>query len=177
MTIINNTAYGSDVYVIMSAVVIANSSSATFDNSTIYFVSNQGQQCGGIVATKASKISFINNSKALFYGNLRELGGAISLFSMSVLQFDNGKSNITLDFYKNEVRKGGAIFVDDNTYIYARNLQISAIQKVGASTCLSLSDNMALIGGSNIYGGWIDWSASNEDIVFTTDIWISATKI
>ena len=125
------------------------------------------------MATKNSMVSFVNNSKALFFGNLGELGGAISLSSMSVLQFDHGRSNVTLTFYKNQARKGGAIFVDDSTYIYAHKLQISAIQKVGALTRLSFSDNVALIGGSNIYGGWIDWSASNGDIVFTTDIWNS----
>lgn len=169
----NNTVYGSDVFVIMSTVVIANSSSVTFNNCTIHFVSNQGQQCGGIVATKNSIVSFVNNSKVLFFGNLGELGGAISLSFMSVLQFDYGSSNITLTFYKNEARKGGAIFIDDSTYIYAHKLQISAIQKVGASTRLSFSDNVALIGGKNIYGGWIDWSASNGDIIFTSDIWNS----
>ena len=126
-----------------------------------------------VVGSLHSNITFINNSKALFTRNLGELGGAISLSSMSILQFDHGKSDVTLTFLKNEAQKGGAIFVDDNTYKYAHRLQTSAIQQIGASTHLSFSDNVAVIGGSNIYGGWIDWSASNGNITFTTTVWNS----
>ena len=169
--IVNNTAYRSDVFVEMSTVVVTSGSSITFDNSTIRFISNQAQQCGGIMVAKNSVISFVNHSNAFFFRNLGELGGAISLSSMSILSIDHGKSNITLTFFENEARKGGAIFVDDSTYMYAYKLQVSAIQKVGASTHLSFSDNVALLGGSNIYGGWIDWSVSNGNYVFTTDIW------
>ena len=173
LTIINNTAYGSDIFIEMSTVLVANGSSTIFNGSTIHFISNQGQQCGGIMATSGSRIVFINNSKALFIRNLGELGGAISLLSMSILMFDHGKSTISLMFFENEAQKGGAIFVDDRTYIYSHRLQMSAIQGVGAATYLSFSGNMAQIGGNNIYGGWIDWFASNGNISFTTTLWNS----
>ena len=170
LTIINNTVYGSDIFVAKSTVLVANGSSVTFNDSSVNFISNQGQQCGGTMATNGSHIVFINSSKALFIRNLGELGGAISLSSMSVLQFDHG---ISITFIENEAQKGGAIFVDDRTYIYANRLQMSAIQKVGAATYLSFSGNMAHIGGNNIYGGWIDWSAGSGNINFTTALWNS----
>ena len=173
LTIINNTAYGSDMFVIMSTFVVANGSSATFDNSTIQFLDNYGQECGGVMVTKTSIISIINNSKALFIRNLGELGGAISLSSMSILQFDHGKSDVTLTFFNNEAQKGGAIFVDDSTYTHAYRLQTSAIQHAGASTRLLFHGNVALMGGSNIYGGWIDWSATDGSITFTANVWNS----
>ena len=173
LTIISNTAYGSDIYVAKSTILVTNDSLITFHDSNVNFISNQGQQCGGIMASNGSRIAFVNNSKAFFIRNLGELGGAISLSSMSVLQFDHRKSNTTLTFIDNEAQKGGAIFVDDRTYIYAHRLQASAIQKVGTATRLSFSGNMAQIGGSNIYGGWIDWSAGNGNINFTTALWNS----
>ena len=166
LTIINNTAHGSDIFIAKSTFLVANGSSITFNDSNVMFISNQGQQCGGIMATNGSRIVFVNNSKALFIRNSGELGGAISLSSMSILQFDHGKSNVTLIFVDNEAQKGGAIFVDDRTYIYAHRLQMSAIQNVGPATYLSFSGNMAQIGGSNICGGWIDWSAGSGNKFF-----------
>ena len=151
---------------ISSTVIFANSSSVVFDSCFINFESNYGQQCGGIMATNKTTVSFKYNSKANFTGNYGEQGGAISLDSMSVLIV----SNIKLTFLSNKAQKGGAIFIDDSTYTYAQKLQTSAIQEVGASASLTFSNNTAVMGGNNIYGGWIGWSISKKGITHSVSL-------
>ena len=168
---INNTAYISEELFISgtSTAILANSSSVVFKDSLLSFENNRGQQTGGIMATNESIVSFVKNTEASFISNFGEEGGAISLNSMSVLTIDSTTSNITLTFTMNKARKGGAIFVDDSTYLYAHKLQKSAIQ-VQALPHLILSNNTALMGGNNIYGGWVDWSISKDYIMYNLNV-------
>ena len=78
-------------------------------------------------------------------------------------------SNITLMFSMNKAHKGGAIFVDDSTYLYGHKLQKSAIQ-VQDFSHLIFSNNTALMGGNNIYGGWVDWSFTRNYIRYNLNI-------
>ena len=110
-----------------AVVSIESKSSVFFNNSKVVFIKNKGKQCGGIIATDNVLLLF-TKSTANFIGNSGELGGTISLYFMSVLMF---VSNVHMIFSCNRALKGGAIFVDDGTYIRNHTLQVSAILQVG----------------------------------------------
>ena len=145
---------------ISATALFANHTDIVFSYSEITFRNNTGLQCGGIMATSRSNIVF-NNSVANFLGNIGGYGGAISLHSLSVFTVKGTVLNTHLDFLWNRAQKGGAIFVDDSTYIYGHQLLISAFELVGSLTRLYFNHNVAAFGGNNIYGGWIDWSVND----------------
>ena len=60
-------------------------------------------------------------------------------------------SHTQLRFLWNRAQKGGAIFVDDNTYIFGGQLLISAFELVGSLVHLYYFDeNTASIGGNSV---------------------------
>ena len=150
-----NNTYISENHYISGTAIFANSS-ALFQDCHVSLENNRGQQTGGIIATNDSVISFIKNTEASFISNFGEQGGAVSLSSMSALVIDGTGSNTTFTFSMNKAQKGGAIFVDDSTYLYGHKLQKSAIQVQGFPR-LIFYNNTALMGGNNIYGGWVHW--------------------
>ena len=117
-----------------------------------------------IMATNSSSLLF-TNSTANFTGNTGEHGEVISLYSMSVLTF---ASDVHIMFSSNRAQIGGAIFVDDSTYIRNYTLQVSTITKVGPSVLIKFVNNTAIIGGNNIYGGWLDWTINKGRMICNT---------
>ena len=147
----------------LSSIIIAVNTRVTFDNSHVIFKHNYGSNCGGIAAINQAIITF-KNSKVDFLGNRGEQGGAMSFYSMSILSLnDHTKLNTSsITFFNNRASKGGALFVDDNSYVQNKKLQKSVfdfhgIGKVHVSKVLKFSNNTAELGGNDIYGGWVDW--------------------
>ena len=140
------------------------SASAIFNNSYAIFENNHGKLCGGIMVTNGASLLF-TNSTANFTGNSAEQGGAISLYSMSLLTFI---SDVHIMFSSNRAQIGGAIFVNDSTYMSNHALQVSAITQVGPSVFIKFANNTAVIGGNNIYGGWFDWTINKGQMTYNS---------
>ena len=157
-----NAAYGIDKP--SGRVLFANDSFLVFNDSQISFKNNTGLQCGGIMATMKSNVIF-SNSVANFTGNTGGNGGAISLHSLSVLTLNGTELSTQLTFLRNRAQKGGAIYVDDKTYIENHRLLISSFQVIGSLAHLHFYGNTAVIGGNNVYGGWIDWFVHDQGIM------------
>ena len=120
-----------------------------FEHSHIVFKNNMG----GISAYSAS-IDFYDNTTIHFVNNTGlPNGGALSLYSRSSLNFYASMLKISLQFTRNSAQKGGAIYVLDSADIK------SVFDFQGNSTLVNMafSNNSALFGGNNIYGGWVDW--------------------
>ena len=135
-----------------------------FNNSCVIFKNNYGKLCGGIMASKSTSLLF-TNSTANFIGNSGEQGGVISLHSMSVLIF---VSDVHIMFSSNRAQIGGAIFINDSTYIFNHALQTSAITQVGPSVHILFMNNTAASAGSNIYGGWLDWTINKGQMTYNS---------
>ena len=141
------------------AVIAVDDGTITFTDSHVRFEKNYGQNCGGIAATNEAVISF-SNSTVKFTGNNGSWGGAMSLYSRSKLINGEKESNSTLTFTKNKAwQKGGAIYIDDRSYIHDHKVHTSAIQ-TRYRVQFNFLENVAYKGGSNIYGGWVDWMIS-----------------
>ena len=138
------------------AVIAAEDSTLLFNDSHVRFERNYGQNCGGIAATSEAIIAF-SNSKIEFINNYGSWGGAMSLYSKSKLINEESAFNSTLIFTRNTAQKGGAIYIDDRSYVHGYKIHSSAIQ-TGYKVQFNFIENKAYKGGSNIYGGWIDWS-------------------
>ena len=138
------------------AVIAAEDSTVFFNDSHVRFERNYGQNCGGIAATNEAIIAF-SNSKIDFIDNNGSWGGAVSLYSRSKLINEGNAFNSTLKFIRNRAQKGGAIYIDDGSYVHGYKIHMSAIQ-TGYKVQFSFIENKAYKGGSNIYGGWVDWS-------------------
>ena len=153
-----------------SIIVINSRSTLNFKDSHVFFERNQGNLCGGLMVKGESSIHINDYSTANFIGNRGTLGGAISLYSLSVLKVSS--VNVTLWFTSNEAQKGGAIFIQDSIYAQAHGMRKPAIVIVGNSTQakLKFDRNTATVGGNNIYGGWIDWSFSNGTVAYTDQV-------
>ena len=120
-----------------------------FEHSKVIFRNNMG----GIGAHN-TRIVFRDNTRIYFVNNTGlPNGGALSLYSGSSLIFNASMLNISLKFIRNSAQKGGAIYVQDGEDIK------SVFNFQGDSKLVSMvfSNNSALFGGSNIYGGWLDW--------------------
>ena len=143
-----------------STVLMVDSSIEFKENCIIDFSNNTGQLCGGIAAQRDSKIVFSENVSMLFSGNRGEQGGAISLYSKSSLII---KSSSYLYFLRNQALKGGAIFIDDSAYVEKHQLAIQSSCDFNKQCKIIFKDNTAVLGGNNIYGGWVDWSITNEN--------------
>ena len=76
--------------------------------------------CGGITAKGRALLSF-STSTGIYTSNSGQQGGAISLYSKSVLQLI---SDVHIIFSSNEPQKGGAIFLDDKTYMDKNRLRL-----------------------------------------------------
>ena len=144
--------------VVQGTPIYAKSSTISFENSNILFSQNQGQLCGGIAA-ESSRIYFYDDVNIKFYSNGGLKGGALSLYSNSMLIFYATQSNITIEFQNNNAQVGGAIYVEDSEYgliksIFYLRCKISHIKLIFGA------DNVASFSGNQIYGGWIDWLTS-----------------
>ena len=85
-------------------------------------------------------------------------------------------NKVHINFHNNTATKGGGVYVEDLNHIktFSYELTKSVIEVVafeniddestGAST-ITFSNNTAHIGGSAIYGGWVDWSVEKDGAV------------
>ena len=159
---VNNTvtnAFGVPLY--------ASNSVINFTNCHVIFENNHGLLCGAIAATEATLLVFGANSTLRFENNEGQKGGALSLSKQSVLKFDtmHSKRSLILEFVSNLALYGGAVFVKDNDYLstIGRNLTMSIFDSsMSENTKLVFSNNIAQVGGNQIYGGWIDWSVGKH---------------
>ena len=149
------------------AVIAAEDSRILFNDSHVTFERNYGQICGGIAATNEAIIAF-SNSRVEFINNNGSWGGAMSLYSRSKLINEGSAFNSTLIFTRNKAERGGAIYVSDRSYIHDHKIRTSAIQ-TGYKVQFDFIENEAYKGGSNIYGGWIDWSINMAGNIVTYD--------
>ena len=151
--------------------VLATHSTISSENSHVRFANNHGVNCGGITAKFQTQLSFKDNSTIVFDHNSGKKGGALSFHDESVMVFTTtNNSYILLKFKHNEARRGGAIFVEDSGYIdtVSHRLKTTVFRQTrhaGNSIKLQFSNNAAQIGGDNIYGGWVDWTISEDGTV------------
>ena len=127
------------------------------EGSYVEFTHNNALLCGGIAAIR-SLLRFINSSSVMFLGNVGNHGGAIALYEKSELIFY--ESNTTIEFVNNTARNyGGGLYVDDSSYLERISNAYTAqyFSVFGCSPSLSFYNNSAGLGGSALYGGWIDW--------------------
>ena len=147
------------------APLTADDSVIGFKDSYVVFKTNHGSVCGGIIGTGGSTLLFKNNSTVHFERNEGNQGGALSLNRQSILRFH---TLIRIRFVSNEAQTGGAIFVKDEDYISTidRGLRPSVFneQVTESNVILMFSNNLAQIGGNQIYGGWIDWFVGEDEV-------------
>ena len=145
-------------------------STLSFIKSHVTFKSNHGNLCGGLTANNEALISFSEHSTANFINNYGMSGGALSLYSASLLKISS--YNVTILFARNKAQRGGAIFLDDSLYEHDYWKRKPGIVVVGNSTHIKINfdKNKAEIGGNEIFGGWIDWSSKfNNGTIIHTD--------
>ena len=153
-----------------AAPLVSDDSTVVFRDSYVVFKTNHGLICGGIIGTGGSVLRFEDNSTVHFERNEGDQGGALSLNRQTILQFYTSAPDlaIRISFISNEGQKGGAIFVKDEDYISTinRTLRPSVFneQVTKSNVALTFSNNLAQIGGNQIYGGWIDWFAGEDEI-------------
>ena len=166
---INNTVVNSKD--IPGTILFIRNSSFQVFGSTLYFGNNRGQLCGGITATDRTRLIFKFFSRVDFIGNTGEKGGALSLYKESSLQLESHK--VSINFYNNTATKGGGVYIEDLNHIktFSYELTKSVIkviivddESMGAPA-ITFSNNTAHIGGSAVYGGWVDWSVEKDGAV------------
>ena len=148
--------------------VYADDSVLVFNNSHVVFKNNHGSVCGGIIGTEKATLLFRDNSTVDFEDNEGQKGGALSLYKQSVLRFNTSVSNLKteLHFTSNEAQNGGAVFVKDKDYISIidQKLRVSVFDGHNTDAKLKFSNNLAQIGGNQIYGGWVDWFVGEDGV-------------
>jgi hypothetical protein len=154
-----------------AAPLVVDNSAVIFKNSYIVFETNHGFICGGIIGTGNSVIHFKDNSTVHFKRNKGNQGGALSLDRQSKLRFHTSAPDLSIriSFLSNEAQTGGAIFVKDEDYISTidRKLRLSILnfsKATESNITLTFSNNLAQIGGNQIYGGWIDWFVGKDKV-------------
>ena len=122
------------------------------------FVDNQALLSGGVTAVR-SQLWFINDSTLVFTGNVGYYGGAVGLYEKSDFMFY--QSSATIEFSNNSALSyGGGLYIDDSSYLERISNQYVApyFAVYCCSPSLNFYNNTAFLGGSAIYGGWIDWA-------------------
>ena len=150
-----------------SSLISLQSSTMEFEHSHIEISNNLGSFCCETIATVAinATIIFKDNTTILFCKNNGTNGGALSLDSDSTLIFNAITLSIIVNFMNNTAQRGGAIFVNDSMHL--SNYDIKSIFSFQCNTSLikvTFSNNKAYIGGSHIYGGFIDWLQNENGI-------------
>ena len=121
----------------------------SFQQCNVLFKNSQG----ALVADDARII--FNDNVTIQFSNNNGLpnGGAMSLDQHSIILFNASRSKIVLSFMNNTAERGGAIYVA-NFWIIRPVFDIRCDPSLVQMT---FSNNSALYGGHNIYGGWVDW--------------------
>ena len=142
-------------------------------SSKLYFINNTGQHCGGITLSMG-RLLLNRGATITFKSNYGDKGGALSFFGQSNMYVGNvdDSSNITVYFINNHAQKGGAIYIEDRDHLTAAGRRLTgfvvkldynnSFHKFKGTFKLSFLNNTAVIGGDNIYGGWIDWTEDRQ---------------
>ena len=133
-----------------------------FENSNIVFSGNHGRVSGGIEMSSETKMVFNDNVFLKFCSNIGQNGGALFLGLGSTMIFNATTSNIVLSFKTNSAQRGGAIFVHDS---YKVIKSVFDLRCSIALVTLTFSNNSALFGGNQIYGGWVDWFRDEDGVM------------
>ena len=144
-----------------------------FEHSQATFINNHGYT-GGVISTRhgeGTMIVFSDNTTVIFRNNVGRRGGVLFLNSKSAIIFNPTKSNVLINFIKNTAPKGGAIYIEEsslttflNRILDYKAVEVRSVFDVQCKASLVkmiFRDNIALLGGNHIYGGWVDWSIKN----------------
>ena len=144
-----------------ASTINAKKATITFKDSSVTFIQNEGSPAGGITAVE-SQLIVQDNVTIKFIDNSGLNGGALSFYKESFLIFNATQSNIAIDFMHNSAQAGGGMYVEDKGY---NNIK-SVLDLQGDSKLVKVSflNNSALLGGSQIYGGWIWFTDEHMDI-------------
>ena len=127
------------------------------EGSCTEFVNNHALFSGGITAIR-SQMWFLDNPNLVFISNTGSYGGAIGLYEKSGFFFY--QSNATIEFRNNSAANyGEGLYVDDSSYLERISNQYVApyFSVYCCFPSLNFYNNSAFLGGSAVYGGWIDW--------------------
>ena len=132
-----------------------------FEHCHVVFSGNHGGPSGGIEMSWGTKMVFNDNVLVEFSNNVGQRGGALHFGRHSKMIFNATRSKIVLSFKNNSAERGGAIFVKDG---YSDVKSIFDLQCSAALVTLTFSNNSALFGGNQIYGGWVDWFKDEDGV-------------
>ena len=127
------------------------------EGSCTMFIDNVGLLSGGITAVR-SQLWFTDDPTLLFDNNTGNYGGAVALYEKS--EFIFYQSNATIEFINNSAKNyGGGLYVDDSSYL--ERISNKYVAPYFSLYCcypsLNFYNNRAQLGGSAMFGGWIDW--------------------
>ena len=132
-----------------------------FEHCHVVFSGNHGSASGGI-RMSYGKMVLNDNAHVEFSNNTGQRGGALSLGSSSTMIFNATNSNIVLNFTNNFAQRGGALYMSEK-YSDIKS-SIFDLQCSAALVTLMFSNNSALFGGNQIYGGWVDWFKDEDGV-------------
>ena len=145
-----------------NSTIIAEQATISFKNSNVTFIQNEGSPTGGIMAVNSTQLIIQDNVSINFIENTGSNGGALSFYTESFLIFNATQSNATINFVNNSAQFGGGMYVEDRGYSKVK----SVFDLCGDSKLVKVNfrNNSALLGGSQIYGGWIWITDKHEDV-------------
>ena len=153
--ILNSTAHGT-IIMVKQAII-------AFQDSVVTFSKNEGSPSGGIKAVNSAQIVIKDNVIINFIENRGLFGGALFLSTQSELVFNSTLSQSVINFISNTAQFGGGIYVQDRTYSKVQS--VFDVQGNSELMKVKFQNNSALLGGNQIYGGWIWFTEQSEDVV------------
>lgn len=153
-----------------SAMNVKGSRIILLGGSSLKLIGNSGLKSGGLLLQNTS-ITFRGEEKeihCIFSHNRGSLGGAVAFYDKSCMRFHGNKTRIY--FTSNYATEyGGAMYVDDATYIrlrhsfweYAIYYLNKFIERIGSTSLkypapLFFMNNKAGMAGNMLFGGWVD---------------------
>ena len=153
--ILKSTAHGT--------IIMAKHAIIAFQDSVVTFSKNEGSPSGGIKAVNSAQIVIKDNVIINFIENRGLFGGALFLSTQSELVFNSTLSQSVINFINNTAQFGGGIYVQDRTYSKVQS--VFDVQGNSELVKVKFQNNSALLGGNQIYGGWIWFTEQSEDVV------------
>lgn len=142
--------------------IIAKQATIAFEDSAIMFTQNEGSPSGAIMASKSTHLIIEDNVTINFIENTGLKGGALSLYTDSILIFSATQSSATINFVSNTALFGGGIYVEDGGYTEVKS--VFDLQGDSELVKVNFGNNSALLGGSQIYGGWVLFTDKHKDV-------------
>ena len=156
-----------------SSTIFAKQAKITFKDSAVMFSKNEGLPGGGITAAESTMIVIEDNVTINFTENVGLYGGALFLSTDSQVIFNATQSalNATINFVNNTAQFGGGMYVADRGYSEVKS--VFDLRGDSELVKINFQKNLALLGGDQIYGGWIWLTEQRGDIThilnFNTD--------